>query len=98
MNTNKKRFYPTSPFTLTLEQIEWLKTHGNASQVLRWLLECAMSDEDFMDKCYLLQRVEDKIKYVKSEIKFFDQKTSYLKLEELKQKRKDLLAQLLKHS
>jgi len=95
VNTKTKRFYPSSPFTFTLEQLQWLKKHSNASQVLRWLLERAMSDENFMDMCDALQRVEDQIEHAKSEIKEFDQNISHQKLADLKQKRKKLLSNLL---
>ena len=44
MNKGKRRFYSCS-FTLTVEQIEWLWSHPNASKLVRELIDKAMEAE-----------------------------------------------------
>jgi len=103
VNTKTKRFYPSSPFTLTIQQIEWLKTKDNASQVLRWLLELAMTSENFEHSYDMLKLIEEKITVLTRDIEGFysthaskhEMAKFHNQLEELKEKRKKWLVKLL---
>jgi len=94
----KRKFYSRS-IAFTLEQIQWLKDAPvNASQLLRWLVEGAMTAGTFLDlanKCVAVMRMEKRIAYLELRLERGEEINNEI-YEELKRKRRRAIASLIK--
>lgn len=94
----KRRFYSRS-IAFTIEQIQWLKDAPvNASQLLRWLVEGAMTAHTFLDlanKCTEIMRMEKRIAYLELRLERGEEINDEV-YEKLKRKRRSAIAGLIK--
>jgi len=99
-----RKFFRSNQFMLTMKQLTWIGKQTNASNVIRLLLEIAMSCEDFENDCIAIEFMDKDIATLKQRITNKEYRTvidlakAKVTLEEIEERRKKLLAQLLKPS
>jgi len=94
----KRRFYSRS-IAFTIEQIKWLKEEPpvNASQLLRWLVEGAMTAGTFLElakKCKDIIGLEKRIAYLELRLSR-GEKINHEIYENLKKKRMKIIASVV---
>lgn len=94
----KRRFYSRS-IAFTIEQIKWLKEESpvNASQLLRWLVEGAMTAGTFLElvkKCKDIIGLEKRIAYLELRLSR-GEKINHEIYENLKKKRMKIIASIV---
>lgn len=97
-----KAYFPSSSFSLTLNQIRWLKKFPNRSLLIRLLLEGAMlSDRGvilvYIERIERLERIiEDLIYKWKRTEAGYDKKAIIEDIRKLQKRRRKLIAALIK--
>ena len=93
----KRRFYSRS-VAFIIEQIEWLKYPPvDGSQLLRWLVEGAMTEVDFLvlaKRCVDIISLERRIEYLELRVKRGEEIDQEI-YEDLKKKRMKAIASLI---